>query len=100
VLWLIDGIRKNIDRHYKFRFSPRKPSSIWSAVNIRNVERLVKDERMQPAGLRKRMKAPKKIGPALFLRTEKSGLVEPYLESSNEQRRWKFFSSAAASTVR
>src|SRR5258707_13018399 len=49
----IDGIRKNIDEDsYKIRFSPRKPSSIWSAVNIRNVERLIKDERMQPAGLK------------------------------------------------
>src|SRR5216684_1528963 len=49
----IDGIRKNIDENsYKIRFSPRTPSSIWSAVNIRNVERLIKDERMQPAGLK------------------------------------------------
>src|SRR5437899_2762201 len=31
----IDGIRKNIDEDsYQIRFSPRKPSSIWSAVNI------------------------------------------------------------------
>jgi len=26
--------------------------SIWSAVNIRNVDRLLKEDRMQPAGIR------------------------------------------------
>src|SRR6266852_7106073 len=49
----IDGIRKNIDAEsYKIRFSPRKPASIWSAVNIRNAEKLIKEKRMQPVGLK------------------------------------------------
>src|SRR5882724_3005590 len=49
----IDGLRKNVDADsYKIRFSPRKPASIWSAVNIRNVERLSKEKRMQLAGLK------------------------------------------------
>ena len=49
----IDGVRKTIDdESYMIRFSPRKPESIWSAVNIRNVERLSKEKRMQPAGLK------------------------------------------------
>ena len=31
----IDGIRKSIDDiSYKIRFTPRRPGSIWSAVNI------------------------------------------------------------------
>lgn len=49
----IDGIRKSIDEvSYKVRFSPRRPSSIWSAVNIRNVQRLIETVRMTPAGLK------------------------------------------------
>src|SRR5205085_3236728 len=49
----IDGIRKNIDEDsYQIRFSPRKPGSIWSAVNIRNIDRLLKEDRMQPAGIK------------------------------------------------
>src|SRR5437762_6498796 len=32
----IDGIRKRLDeRRYTIRFTPRRPGSIWSAVNIR-----------------------------------------------------------------
>ena len=49
----IDGVRKSLgDESYVIRFSPRKPRSIWSAVNIRNVDRLIKEDRMQPAGMR------------------------------------------------
>src|SRR5439155_15401818 len=49
----IDGIRKSLDNEsYMIRFSPRKPGSVWSAVNMRNVERLMKERRMKPAGLK------------------------------------------------
>lgn len=48
----IDGIRKRIDdESYTIRFTPRKKSSIWSAVNMANVERLIAAGRMTPAGL-------------------------------------------------
>ena len=48
----IDGVRRSAGEHaYTIRFTPRKPTSIWSAVNVRNVERLVAEGRMQPAGL-------------------------------------------------
>jgi uncharacterized protein YdeI (YjbR/CyaY-like superfamily) len=49
----IDGIRKRIDAdRYTIRFSPRRKGSIWSAINIRRVEELAKEKRMQPAGLK------------------------------------------------
>src|SRR5438270_7104768 len=49
----IDGVRKNIDAEsYMIRFSPRKPTSIWSAVNIRNMDRLIKEKRVAPAGIK------------------------------------------------
>jgi uncharacterized protein YdeI (YjbR/CyaY-like superfamily) len=48
----IDGIRKRIDEEsYKIRFTPRRPGSIWSAVNIRRVAELKKEGRMRPEGL-------------------------------------------------
>jgi uncharacterized protein YdeI (YjbR/CyaY-like superfamily) len=48
----IDGIRKSIDAtSYKIRFTPRKPGSIWSAVNIRRAQALIAEGRMRPAGL-------------------------------------------------
>jgi uncharacterized protein YdeI (YjbR/CyaY-like superfamily) len=37
----IDGIRKSIDKEsYCIRFTPRKPTSNWSNVNIKKVEEL------------------------------------------------------------
>jgi uncharacterized protein YdeI (YjbR/CyaY-like superfamily) len=48
----IDGVRKNIDAtSYQIRFTPRKPRSHWSAVNIARVAALTQEGRMQPAGL-------------------------------------------------
>lgn len=48
----IDGIRKSLgDESYTIRFTPRKPDSIWSTVNINHVQRLIEQGRMRPAGL-------------------------------------------------
>ncbi len=47
----IDGIRKSIDAEsYRIRFTPRRRASIWSAVNIKRVQILTNEKRMQPAG--------------------------------------------------
>ena len=49
----IDGVRKSIDAEaYRIRFTPRKPKSQWSAINIRHVARLTKEGRMRPEGLK------------------------------------------------
>ncbi len=48
----IDGVRNSIDdKAYKIRFTKRKPSSIWSAINIAKVEVLLKAGLMTPAGI-------------------------------------------------
>jgi uncharacterized protein YdeI (YjbR/CyaY-like superfamily) len=48
----IDGVRHRIDADaYMIRFSPRRPGSIWSAVNLRRVRALIRDKRMSPQGL-------------------------------------------------
>jgi uncharacterized protein YdeI (YjbR/CyaY-like superfamily) len=48
----IDGIRKSLgpDR-YAIRFTPRRKTSIWSAVNIARVKVLSAQKRMRPTGL-------------------------------------------------
>jgi uncharacterized protein YdeI (YjbR/CyaY-like superfamily) len=49
----IDGVRRRIDdATYSIRFTPRKPQSIWSAVNIAKFAQLEAEGRMQPAGAR------------------------------------------------
>lgn len=48
----IDGVRKSIDNvSYQIRFTPRKPKSIWSSVNIKKVEELLKKGLMKPPGI-------------------------------------------------
>ncbi len=48
----IDGIKKSLnDEAYLQRITPRKPKSLWSKKNTENVERLIKEGRMQASGL-------------------------------------------------
>ncbi len=47
----IDGVRRRIDDDtYSIRFTPRRPNSIWSNVNIAKFKQLLLDGRMTPAG--------------------------------------------------
>jgi len=47
----IDGVRKRVDdERYVIRFTPRKPASTWSAVNIAKMEALLAAGRVAPAG--------------------------------------------------
>jgi uncharacterized protein YdeI (YjbR/CyaY-like superfamily) len=49
----IDGVRRKIDdRSYSVRFTPRKPGSRWSAVNIARVEALKAEGLMKTAGIK------------------------------------------------
>jgi uncharacterized protein YdeI (YjbR/CyaY-like superfamily) len=48
----IDGVRKSLgDSSYVIRFTPRRPRSVWSSVNIRRVSELTKQGLMRPAGV-------------------------------------------------
>jgi len=48
----IDGIRRSLDEDsYTIRFTPRRPTSTWSAVNIARVKVLQSEGRMTAAGL-------------------------------------------------
>ena len=89
----IDGIRKSIDEQsYMIRFSPRKPNSIWSSVNIRNVERIIKEKRMTPAGL-KAYEARKEYRSGIYSYEQRPAeLVEPYASQFKRNKAaWEFF---------
>ena len=48
----IDGVLKSIDEEsHRQRFTPRKPTSNWSKVNIEKVARLTAEGKMRPAGV-------------------------------------------------
>jgi len=88
----IDGLRKSIDADsFKIRFTPRRPGSIWSAVNTRNVERLIKEERMHPAGL-KAYEQRKEYRSGIYSYEQRSPeLVEPYAGHLKRNRKaWDF----------
>jgi len=49
----IDGVRNSIDEiSYRIRFTPRKATSTWSAVNVKRVAELTKLGLMHPAGIK------------------------------------------------
>lgn len=95
----IDGIRKSVDElRYTIRFTPRKPSSIWSAVNIKRARALIKEGRMQPAGLQA-FKARKENRSGIYSYEQRSAtLVEPYATRLKQNTKaWKFFQAQPAS---
>lgn len=48
----IDGVRRRFDADsYTIRFTPRKPRSTWSRVNVAHVGRLIREGRMARPGL-------------------------------------------------
>lgn len=48
----IDGLRKSAgDDSYTVRFTPRRRNSVWSSVNVKKVEALMKAGKMRPEGL-------------------------------------------------
>jgi uncharacterized protein YdeI (YjbR/CyaY-like superfamily) len=91
----IDGVRKSLNEEaYMIRFSPRKPGSIWSAVNIRNMERLIKDNRVKPAGM-KAFGARKENRSGIYAYEQRSPeLLEPYAGMFQRNKEaWKFFAA-------
>jgi uncharacterized protein YdeI (YjbR/CyaY-like superfamily) len=49
----IDGVRKGLDeKSYLQRYTPRRPKSIWSRINVEKVERLIREGRMTDYGLK------------------------------------------------
>jgi uncharacterized protein YdeI (YjbR/CyaY-like superfamily) len=93
----IDGIRKSLgEESYMIRFTPRKPKSIWSAVNIRRVEELTKLGLMQPEGLEafnRREESRSKI----YSYEEKALPLSPAFEKELKANKnaWKFFQAQA-----
>lgn len=93
----IDGVRRRIDEiSYSIRFTPRKPKSIWSAVNIKRIGELTERGLMRPAGLK-----------AFSLRDEKRSVVYAYEKEPQEleaaslkqfranKKAWAFFQKQA-----
>jgi uncharacterized protein YdeI (YjbR/CyaY-like superfamily) len=95
----IDGVRKSIDKEsYQIRFSQRKPTSIWSAINIQKIEDLTKQGLMQPAGLasfEKRKEERSKIYSHEISEANFSAEFEKKFKTNKTA--WKYFQALAPS---
>lgn len=48
----IDGVRRSLgDEAYTIRFTPRKPRSTWSAVNLTRMKELIEEGLVHPSGM-------------------------------------------------
>jgi uncharacterized protein YdeI (YjbR/CyaY-like superfamily) len=95
----IDGIRKSIDdESYCIRFTPRKPKSNWSAVNIRKVEEMIGLGKMTSAGLAAFEKRSE-LKSAIYSYENQTGLLVPEWESlfMENSVAWDFFIKQAPS---
>jgi len=95
----IDGVRRSIDEEsYYNRFTPRKPKSNWSKVNIDKVERLIKENKMQPAGLTAYNKRTEARSEIYSYENQPEKLSED-MEAIFRQhpKGWEFFSAQAPS---
>lgn len=95
----IDGLRRRLDEHsYTIRFTPRRPGSIWSAINVRRARALIEAKRMAPVGLRAfQARRPNRSGRYSY-EQRPAALVAPYsrmLERNAAARR--FFAGQIAS---
>ena len=89
----IDGIRKRVDESsYTIRFTPRKPGSIWSAVNIKRVEKLSEAGLMQPAGLAAFAKRKEARSAVYAYEQRGKGLSAEYEQKLKANRKaWAFY---------
>lgn len=93
----IDGVRKSIDgESCCIRFTPRKPKSVWSAVNIAKVEELTKQGLMKPAGLTAFAKREENKSKIYAYKTADVRLSADFeLKFKAEEKAWTFFENQA-----
>ena len=95
----IDGVRKSIDKDsYQIRFTQRKPTSIWSAINIMKIKELTKQGLMQAAGLasfEKRIESKSKI--YSYEKDEAEFTRDLKKQFKANKKAWEYFQSLAPS---
>lgn len=96
----IDGIRRSLDEDsYTIRFTPRRPRSTWSAVNIGRVAELERLGLMRSAGRKAfEVRTPDKSGVYSY-EQRKSIVLAPALEKRLKANKaaWRFLQEVAPS---
>lgn len=93
----IDGVRRSVDSEsYTIRFTPRKSKSIWSLVNVRNVERLQKAGKMAEPGKKAFALREKQRTGIYAFEQKRPGLSAKFKRVFRANRRaWEFFAKQA-----
>ena len=95
----IDGVRKSLGTDsYCNRFTPRRPTSNWSTINIQKVKQLAEQGLMQPSGWEAYSKRKEeKSGIYSFENKPKALPVDLMNKFKANKAAWDFFSSQAPS---
>ena len=89
----IDGLRKAVDaERWTIRFTPRRPSSIWSAVNLKRYAALAEAGRVAPPGRAAYdAREPRRSG--LYSYENRPAALDAHLERRfrADKKAWSFF---------
>jgi uncharacterized protein YdeI (YjbR/CyaY-like superfamily) len=92
----IDGVRNSIDEvSYRIRFTPRKATSTWSAINVKRVAELTKLGLVHPAGV-KAFEARKGDKTGIYAYEQRrNAKLPPAFEKQfrANKKAWEFFQS-------
>jgi uncharacterized protein YdeI (YjbR/CyaY-like superfamily) len=94
----IDGLRKSVDAiSYQIRFTPRKPRSTWSAINVKRATELSTLGLMHPAGLAAFQKCEEKRSEIYSYEQRKTAKLSAAYEKKfrAHQVAWTFFRNQA-----
>jgi uncharacterized protein YdeI (YjbR/CyaY-like superfamily) len=95
----IDGIRRSVDEEsYCIRFTPRKPNSNWSAINIKKMEELIASGQMTSAGM-KLFELRKESKSKVYTYENRTEALPTEIEARFRQneKAWEFFIKQAPS---
>ena len=95
----IDSLSQRIDDDARRqRWTPRRPGSIWSAVNVAHVERLTAEGKMHPAGLAAfEARTPGRTGVYSFERDDQPLTPEQEQALEADPAAWAFWQEATPS---
>ncbi|MDP9960705.1 YdeI/OmpD-associated family protein [Chryseobacterium lathyri] len=98
----IDSVRRSLDSEsYSNRFTPRKPNSIWSIINIKKVEELTKAGLMTLEG-KKAFEVRKEDKTGIYSHEKEDIILDPVYEKrfKTHKNAWAFFEKQAPSYKR
>ena len=96
----IDGVRRSLGKDsYTIRFTPRRADSIWSAVNINKMEKLLEKGLVKPEGIAAYEKRKDEKSKVYAFEQRKDAVLPAELEAAFKANTaaWDFFMKQAPS---